>query len=258
MSRPEGGAMTRLAYGVGGFLVFFAIWEVVADFVVRNPLFLPSFSSVVVAAATDTDYGALTSALSVTLRNFGIGMVIASALAIPTGFVFGWYRRVRQVFSPLLSALYAAPLIAIMPAIIVLFGVFDVSKVILVVLAAFFPLAINVESGVRNIDAYMVEMARSFGATDRQIFRTIAFRAAVPYTLAGLRLAIGRGLVFIIIAEMFASTNGIGYIISTYADTFQMTKMFVPVFLVVLIAVILIAAVQLFEARVQGWKPSNH
>lgn len=255
MNAREGGKVARFAYGIAGFMAFIAIWETLADVVVRNPLFLPSFSSVLWVAATQSDYGELLGALGLTLRNFGIGMLLASALAIPTGFVFGWYGRIRQIFGPLVMALYTAPLITIMPAIILIFGVFDFSKIILVILAAYFPLAINVESGVRNMDSTVIVMARSFGASDRQIFRTVALQASIPYTLAGLKLAVGRGLVFIIIAEMFASTNGIGYLISTYADTFQMTKMFVPVFLVVMVAIVLITIIQQFEGRVQSWKP---
>lgn len=255
MSGKEGSRFSNLVYGMAGLAIFIAAWELLADTVVRNPLFLPSFSAVLTAAFTESDYTTLFGALGLTLKNFAIGMLLASGLAIPIGLAFGWYRKPRQVFGPLISALYVAPLVTIMPAIILVFGVTDLSKVILVALAAFFPLAINVETGVRNIDPALVEMARSFGASDRKIFRTIALQATVPFTLAGMRLAIGRGLIFIIIAEMFASTNGIGYIISTYADTFQMTKMFVPVFLVVLVAIGLIATVQKVESAVQKWKP---
>jgi NitT/TauT family transport system permease protein len=248
----------RAAYGLAGFLLFIGAWEFISIFIVRNNLFLPSFSSVISAAFTSFDYYELFGALSLTLRNFGVGMLLAFLLALPVGVAFGWYDRVRLIFGPLMSALYVAPLITIMPAIVLVFGVFDTSKVVLVVLAAFFPLAMSLESGVRNTDHSLVEMARSFGASDLQIFRTIALQNAVPYTLAGLRIAIGRGLVFIIIAEMFASTNGIGYLISVYASTFQMSKMFVPVFLVVIVAIFLIGLVQRAESYFQAWKPASH
>jgi NitT/TauT family transport system permease protein len=249
--------LSAVAYGLAGFTVFALLWELLADLVIKNPLFLPSFSSVVRTAFTQFAPVQLLIPLSITLRNFGIGLLLAFSLAVPTGVIFGWYVRVRKLFGPLMAALYVAPLVAIMPAIILFFGVFDESKIVLVILAAFFPLAINVESGVKSIDPTLVDMARSFGASDLQIFRTIALQNSLPYTLAGLKLAIGRGLTLIIVAEMFASTNGIGYMINLYASTFQMGKMLVPVFLVVLVAITLIGVVQRLESHFTSWKAAR-
>jgi ABC-type nitrate/sulfonate/bicarbonate transport system permease component len=239
--------------GSSGLILFIISWEIAAR-LVFDPLFLPPPSSVLVEAYQMFASGEIYPHIFVSLKNFGIGLLLSALIGISLGFVLGWYRFVRKMFDPLLSALYATPKIAIFPLIVLIFGIQDESKIVITFLACVFPILLNTMSGVMSTDIALVEMARSMGAQDVQIFRNIVIHSALRQIVTGIRLAIGRGLVFIIVAEMFASTSGLGHLTFSYGATFQTAKMFVPIVVISLIGIVTTFSLELIERHIEPWR----
>jgi ABC-type nitrate/sulfonate/bicarbonate transport system permease component len=165
----------------------------------------------------------------------------------------GRSRFVRDTLEPFIMAKYSAPTVAFLPLLILWFGIGAWSKIILVVLGAVFVIIINTEAGVTNVDRKLVETARSFCATEADILIKIIVPAALPFIIAGLRLSIGRVLITVVVAEMFASTAGLGYLIFQAGAAYDTADMFVGVVLIAGAGVLLNSALRAIEARIAPW-----
>jgi NitT/TauT family transport system permease protein len=171
------------------------------------------------------------------------------------GLLLGWYRRLNAMFEPFVTMLNATPRVALLPLIILWLGIGMQSKVAAVFLGAFFPLVVNVMAGVRAVDETLLKCARSFGASDRQIFTTLALPSSVPFIVAAMRLAVGRGLVGVVVGEMLASTAGIGHMMALASATFQTDKMFVGLLLLAGFGYFLTELLKRLEKRYESWRP---
>jgi len=149
----------------------------------------------------------------------------------------------------------APTLIALLPLIIMLFGLGAISKIIMTVLAAVFPILINTMVGIANTDHRLITMARAFGAKDNQIFRKVSLPGSLPYIVAGMRVALGRALVYIVVAEQYGAAMGLGYLSSVAAQRFQMAAMFVPIVIIAGLGAGLNELLKSFERRLEKWKP---
>jgi NitT/TauT family transport system permease protein len=186
---------------------------------------------------------------------YGLGLALAIAIGIPLGLAAGWYRRFSYAIDPFLSALNATPQVAFLPLIVVWVGTGLGARVLIIVLLAVLPIAINARAAVRTTDPRLIKVAASFGAGDFQLFRTIILPSAVPFLLAALRLAIGRGMIGVVVGEIYGSAAGIGAMISQAGSRFQTDKVFVGVLTIVAAGMILIEIVQRIERRVEAWRP---
>ncbi len=186
----------------------------------------------------------------------GTAMVLMALLAWE-GLERGWwaYRRFSYAIDPLLSALNATPLVAFLPLIVVWVGTGLGARVLIIVLLAVLPIAINARAAVRTTDPRLIKVAASFGAGDFRLFWTIILPSAVPFLLAALRLAIGRGMIGVVVGEIYGSAAGIGAMISQAGSRFQTDKVFVGVLTIVAAGMILIEIVQRIERRVEAWRP---
>ena len=173
------------------------------------------------------------------------------------GVPMGWYKSVSKTFDPLLSGIYATPLIALLPLIIMLFGLGSISKIIMTVLAAVFPILINTMVGIANTDHRLITMARAFGARDSQIFLKVSLPGSLPYIVAGIRVALGRALVYIVVAEQYGAAMGLGYLSSVAAQRFQMAAMFVPIIIIAGLGAGLTELLKSLERRLDKWKPEK-
>ena len=153
--------------------------------------------------------------------------------------------------------LYATPMVALVPLLVLWFGIYWKAKVIVVFLFAVFPILINTYQGVRECDKNMLEVARSFRSNEWRMWQDVLFPFAVPYIAAGIRLAIGRGLVGMVIAEFYTTISGLGYMITRYANVFEMDKTFVPVILLMFLGVSLTSALKWLERRIAPWSHAN-
>jgi NitT/TauT family transport system permease protein len=186
---------------------------------------------------------------------YGLGLVLAIAIGIPLGLAAGWYRRFSYAIDPFLTALNATPQVAFLPLIVVWVGTGLGARVLIIVLLAVLPIAINARAAVRTTDPRLIKVAASFGASDVRLFRTIILPSAVPFVLAALRLAIGRGMIGVVVGEIYGSAAGIGAMISQAGSRFQTDKVFVGVLTIVAAGMILIEIVQRIERRVEAWRP---
>jgi NitT/TauT family transport system permease protein len=186
---------------------------------------------------------------------YGLGLALAIAIGIPLGLAAGWYRRFSYAIDPFLSALNATPQVAFLPLIVVWVGTGLGARVLIIVLLAVLPIAINARAAVRTTDPRLIKVAASFGAGDFLLFRTIILPSAVPFLLAALRLAIGRGMIGVVVGEIYGSAAGIGAMISQAGSRFQTDKVFVGVLTIVAAGMVLIEIVQRIERRVEAWRP---
>ncbi|MBI3538274.1 MAG: ABC transporter permease [Chloroflexi bacterium] len=245
--------------------IFFALWEWVGttcftwEFIGKDcklaPLFLSAPSTIWLAAVKVFSTGDIWNHFFVSGQEFFLGFALAILLGIPTGMLLGWYRVVNYIFEPFISAFNATPRVALTPLLIIWLGIGIWSKVALVFLGGIFPIVINTQSGVRSLDEMLVRAARSFGANDRQIFRTIALPGSVPFILSGIRVGLGRALVGIVVGELLGASAGIGFMMSNAAATFQTDKMFVGLFIITGFGVLFSLGLNRLERRVEAWRP---
>lgn len=219
-----------------------------------DPVFLSSPSAILATGAQLFATGEIWNDLRVSGLEFLLGFLLAVVAGIALGLLAGWYRYVYYALDPFFSALNATPRVTLLPLIIIWVGIDIWSKVLIVFLGAIIPVYINVLAGVRTTDARLVRLARSFGASEARLFRTIVLPGAVPFLLTGLRLGVGRAMVGIVVGELYAATAGVGFMITVAGASFQTDKVFVGVTLIALAGVLMIEALTRIERRVETWR----
>jgi NitT/TauT family transport system permease protein len=230
-----------------------ALWELVSRFIVDNALFLAAPSQIAVAIYNLAVTGQLWHHVGVSAAEFALGYVIASILGIALGLAMASSATMKRALQPWVSGLYATPTIALAPLFILWLGIGIWSKVIVVITLVLFPVAINTEAGLRTTSERLIEMLRSFGATPRQIFFKVSLPSAVPFILAGLKLGIGRGLIGVVVAELFGSRAGLGRLISQSADAFNMPELFAGVVVLAVAGIVMTAGFGWLEKRLVPW-----
>ena len=243
----------RLLIGGGTLVVFLLVWELCADSDAINPLFISSPSRIVHAGSalmTDPDFW---NDVRVSANEFIFGYIAAIVIGVPLGLLMGTSRRLSYIFAPFVDTLNAVPRVTLLPLLIIWFGIGIWSKVIVVISLVLFPVAINTEAGLRTTSERLIEMLRSFGATRRQIFFKVSLPSAVPFILAGLKLGIGRGLIGVVVAELFGSRAGLGRLISQSADAFNMPELFAGVVVLAVAGIVMTAGFGWLEKRLVPW-----
>jgi ABC-type nitrate/sulfonate/bicarbonate transport system permease component len=232
--------------------VFFVIWEYYGRRM--DPIFMAPPSAIFEAAVQLIQSGALKKAMVQTLWPFSVGMALTVVVGIALGIVMAQWRTLEYVLDPFINALYAIPRIALIPLIILWAGLEFVGKVSILVSVAIFPITVNTFSGIRDVRGAMLEIGRAYGATEWQIFWKIVLPAAIPFIMAGIRLAVGLAIIGIIVAEFFTAISGLGGMIVEYANVFATAKLFVPIIVIALIGVVLTEFVMWLERRMSRWR----
>jgi NitT/TauT family transport system permease protein len=256
-SRPQAAAPARLRgmhfAGLISILAGLALWEFLSRVVVANALFLAAPTQIFAAIYNLALTGQLWPHITISAAEFAIGYVIASALGIVMGFAMASSELGKKVLQPWISGLYATPTIALAPLFILWLGIGIWSKVLVVIFLVLFPVTINTEAGLRTTSARLIEMLRSFGATPRQIFFKLSLPSAMPFILAGLKLGIGRGLIGVVVAELFGSRAGLGRLISQSADAFNMPELFAGVIILAVAGIVMTAGFTWLERVLVPW-----
>jgi NitT/TauT family transport system permease protein len=234
---------------VGGLL----LWELVSRVLIANALFLAAPSQIVEAIYSLTVSGQMQQHIAISAVEFALGYVVASIIGIVFGFGMANSPAVKQALQPWISGLYATPTIALAPLFILWLGIGIWSKVLVVIFLVLFPVTINTEAGLRTTSERLIEMLRSFGASPRQIFFKVSLPSAMPFILAGLKLGIGRGLIGVVVAELFGSRAGLGRLISQSADAFNMPELFAGVVVLAIAGIAMTAGFTWLEARLVPW-----
>lgn len=236
-------------------IFFLGAWEVLGRQV--DPLFMSYPSEIAIAAARLASTGELTIALLSSLQSLLLAFVLASVLGISLGLVIGRYKTVEAATDWLVNALYATPLVAVIPLVILWFGLGNSAKLFIVTILAIFPILINTISGVRNVPAQLIELGNAFAANEREIFTKIILPSALPYMMTGLRLGVGRAIIGMVVAEFFTAITGLGALIVKYGNQYDTASMFVPILVLMLLGVILSVAVRRAEQWIAPWRHTD-
>ena len=245
----------RLILGLAGFVTALIVWELVVNLGWLRAVFISSPSRIWRATLLEVQVGRIWGDIGASLLVYVLGFGAAAAVGITIGLVAGWFKHANYIVDPWLSALYATPDIALAPLIILVLGIGVASKVFVVFLTAVFVVAVNTLVGVRSTDARMFEVARSFGAGRGRIFRTVVLPSTIPFIMTGLRLASGRGLVGVVLAELIAANQGIGFLISISGTTLNTARMMIGVLLLGIFGVLIGEVMRRIEARFDVWRP---
>jgi len=236
--------------------IFSALWELIAVSGLVKPIFISSPSHIFQAAVWLAGHG-LWNDILVSLIEFAVGFLMAIVIAVPLGLLLGWYRRLNAMFDPFISALNATPRVALIPLIILWLGIGIESKIAVVFLGAFFPLILNVMVGAKTVDSALLMCARSFGASQYKVFITLVLPTTLPFLIVGMRLAVGRALVGVVVAEMISSSAGLGHLIYITGSTFQTDKLFVGVLVLACFGYLLTEILKRLEAHFEIWRPER-
>jgi ABC-type nitrate/sulfonate/bicarbonate transport system permease component len=226
-----------------------------ADRLRIRPIFLASPSAILATAyRMFIETGEIWPHLALSSFEFVIALAIALALGIPIGLVAGRYRYLSYAVEPLLAALNATPQVALLPLVVLWMGTGIPARIFIIALLMIVPVLISAHSAVRTVDPKFLTLARSFGASEPHVFKTIILPASVPFLLAGLRLAIGRGMIGIVVGEIYGSASGLGVLINRAGATFKTDQVFLGVFTIVIAGLVLSEVVRWIEGRVEVWR----
>jgi sulfonate transport system permease protein len=245
----------NVAIRILSLIVVLALWEVFGGKIDQTLFTTPS--KIAFAAVTMIGSGELWTYLAPSLLVLLIGLSIAVVVGVLIGVLLARFWILDLALGVYITFLYSIPSVALVP-LIVLWAGFDTSaKVIVLFIFAFFPMTINTYQGVKNVDPKLLEVGRSFRCSERQLWMNIILPGALPFIITGLRLAIGRGLIGMVLADLYTAISGIGYLIVRTASTYEVDKMFVPIVTLGLLGVGLTAGVRLIETWAAPWTKSG-
>jgi ABC-type nitrate/sulfonate/bicarbonate transport system permease component len=222
-----------------------------------NPLFMSYPTAILEAARTLIANGELLDAIRSSLTTLLIGFVGASVIGAALGLLIGRYRYFDAATDWFVNALYATPLVALIPLVVLWFGLGDAAKLFIVTLMAMFPVLMNTAVGVRNVPHALIDVSTAFAANERQVFLKIILPASAPYMMTGLRLGIGRAIIAMVVAEFFTSLTGLGALIVKYGNQYDTASMFVPILVLMLLGVGLTSIVRRMEEALAPWRKSD-
>jgi NitT/TauT family transport system permease protein len=228
------------------------VWQLYAPHV--NPIFLRAPSDVAKAFIDLVQDGTLGQASLESGRTLALGFVLALLIGLSVGLGSARSWLAYNAANPWITALYSTPSVALVPFMSLWLGIDDAAKIAVIALFAVFPIIVNTQQGVRYVDPALMEVARAFNSSERRLWTDVLIPSALPFIFAGIRLAIPRALVGMVLAEFLISVGkGLGSLIIIYQNTFRVDRMFVPVIVVAAMGVVLISIVQWLEGRLVPW-----
>jgi NitT/TauT family transport system permease protein len=242
--------------GLGGLGSFFILWQVASNAGLINELFFSSPTAVLQAAIDEVQVPRFWSDVQYSLTEVIVGFLASLVLAVPLGLAIGWYRRVSFAFDPWLNFVNAIPRAALIPLVVLWVGLGIEMKIVIVFLGGFFSIILPTVEGVRTVDQGLLDVAHSFRASQRRVFTSVVIPATVPFIATGVRLALGRLLIGVVIAELYAQTQGIGVMIERSADVLDSARMLFGVLIFTLMGVLTAGLAGRVERRFQRWRPS--
>jgi ABC-type nitrate/sulfonate/bicarbonate transport system permease component len=246
----------RSVLGVSGLLAFFAVWQIGSFVGLIDPFFFSRPTDVVSAAISEFQLPRFWSDVRYSLTEVIVGFIASVGLAVPLGLLIGWYRRVSFTFDPWLNFFNAIPRPAFIPLVVLWVGLGIEMKTVIVFLGGFFSIIVPTVEGVRTVDRQLLDVAYSFRASSRRVFTSLVIPATVPFIATGIRLALGRLLIGVVIAELYAQTEGLGVMIGLAADNLRSDVMMFGILIFTLMGVITSIAAGRVERYLQRWRPS--
>lgn len=235
-------------------VVLVAVWQLITELHLVNSVFLPTPLQVLGALGTLFTGGGIWSNLAVSGEEFAIGLAISIALGAILGIATGWYKVLEELLKPIVVGLNSMPQVAVIPVLILIFGIGMAPKIIVVILSCTTVILMNTAAGVENVDERLMRLSRSFGASDLQAIRTVVIPHLVPFFMTGLRISIGRAMIGVVVGEIFASKAGIGNILISASNNFNMPVMYAAVVIITVLGIALTQGAAMLERRMQSWR----
>lgn len=230
------------------------LWEVICRNGAVSSLFLPAPGAILSALVTMIADGEIGISLAASMYRILAGFIIGSLIGLAVGLVTGTSALVDRIGTPIVNALYPIPKIALLPLFILWLGIGELSKVTIIALGVFFPVAMNTYSGVKNVDTLLIKVAASFNASWWMTMKSVVLPNALPMIFAGLRLAAGTSLLLLVAAEMIAAQVGIGALILHYGDLMITDRLMAGVIVLSLLGLVFNLLLQWLECKAVPWK----
>jgi NitT/TauT family transport system permease protein len=246
--------------GTGFIVILLAFWESVPLWYTLPKgmaLFFTTPSKVAAAFQQLLLNGEIEKHFYVSAIAFLAGLGLSIIVGLPLGLLMGRSQTLEALLDPYVTSFNASPRIVWLPLMILWFGIGIWSKIVIVFAGAVFPLLINTYAGVKNVNRVLVNVVRSFGANEWQLMKVVVLPNSLPYIIAGLRLAIGRAILGVVVGEFFGSSQGLGYMIASAATNYKVDVVFVGVAIFMALSVILTLAVKQLESRLASWRPET-
>jgi sulfonate transport system permease protein len=247
--------LMEIAIRLGSLAVVLSMWEIFGAQI--DPVLFTTPSKIAVAAVTMIGSGELWNYLAPSLVVLVLGLTSAAIIGIAVGLLLARFWVLDVALGVYITFLYSTPSVALVPLIVLWAGFETTAKVIILFMFAFFPMAINTYQGVKNVDPRLIEVGRAFRCSEAQLWTNIVLPGALPFIVTGLRLAVGRGLIGMVLADLYTAISGIGYLIVRTASTYQVDKMFVPIMTLGILGVTLTALLRVLEIKVAPWTAAS-
>ena len=243
-----------LLLGLAAVVLFFAAWQAIFLVVPFNKLFISKPDLIAWGLLDLIRSGALFRDLAVSAVPFFYGLTAATVVGVTVGIVMGWRRRVGYALDPLMTVFYASPLVALSPLIVIFLGVGITAKTLIIFFLAVFPFIFNAYAGVRAVDPLLINVVRSLGGREIDLYLKVLLPSVLPYIVAGARIAVGRALIGVLVGEFFAASEGIGYAIARFGDLYALDKMFACILVIMVIAVAMTEGIRYAERTAFPWR----
>jgi ABC-type nitrate/sulfonate/bicarbonate transport system permease component len=247
----------RMTWGLRGAssLVIVAVWEWYGRS--TNPILFTYPTAIARATVDMLADGTLLSALGQSLCVLSSGFAMGTLVGIGLGLLSGRSQVVAGLLDIPVTALYATPMVALVPILVLWFGFGTSAKIVVVWLFTVFPVLINTQRGVREVDPRLVEVAHAFCSTEYRLWTDLILPSALPFVMTGIRLAIGRALIAVIVAEFYTAISGLGYLIVSNAHAFETARVFVPIVVLMTLGVVTTGLLEMVEARISPWRQTD-
>ena len=248
------------AVAIGFIAILLLLWEVLPRIITMKAgtkLFFTTPSEIVGTLWRLFSTGTIWTPLAVSASGFALGLGLAIVVGLPLGVLIGRSRTLNAMLDPFITAFNATPRLVFLPLVMLWFGLGLWTKVVIVFIGALFPILINTYEGVRNADRTLINVVRSFGASEWDVARLVVVPNAMPYIIAGLRLAIGRAVLGVVVAEFFGSESGLGVMMVQAAGRYQVDVVFSGLIVFAVLSLVLTWMVQLLENRLGRWRPQR-
>lgn len=242
------------ALGGCAIVIFLLIWQAASSFGWVNKLFLPGPVPVFKELGHLLARSSFWVDLGVSGREFLLGLAISVALGFALGVFTGWWEPAEAFFRPIVLGMNSMPQVALIPILILLFGTGALPKIIVVVLSCLPTIILNVSTGVANVDHGLLRMSRSLGATQIHLIRTVVMPSIVPFFMTGIRISVGRAMIAVVVGEFFASKSGLGNLVVSSSNAFNMPLMYATVVVLTVLGILLTQGAGWLERRMQRWK----
>jgi NitT/TauT family transport system permease protein len=248
-------ANERIIIGGGTLIAVLLLWEFTGRLGVIDPQLISAPSLIGSAGWRLMREGEIWPQVRVSAAEFLLGYGLAVVVGVPLGLATGWYRRLSFVLGPFIDGFNAVPRLTLMPLIVIWFGIGIWSKAFVAFLGAVLPILIAAHAGVKTSETRFIQVARSFGASQRKIFVSIILPGTVPFIFTGLKYGAGRALLGVVVGELYAATAGIGYMIGQAGNTFETDVLFLGVLLFTAAGLMMTGFLNLCERRFESWRP---